>query len=212
MNTVTEVLDPVESRISWGSIIAGAIVSVGAFSLLTSLGAAIGFSLNESMTTGQIELLALFFVVLATLVSLFAGGWVTGQSVSGESQREAVFSGAILWCLLSSIVFLFAMNGISSNLNMALSAGLGTERYSASELERLGNEAGLSPEQISRLAEEGVRDAMTTATTPRVMWTAFGGMLLSLVAAVLGALVGTRSDLLIRGPVVRTSGHASHAV
>src|SRR5215203_6350243 len=103
-----EDLTSVGTRISWAAVLAGAVVAMAFSLVLTMLGGAIAMSINAaSTTTPRIETVAgwgLVWALLATGLSLFAGGWVTSQLTAGETKCEAMVHGVILWGTVFAIM------------------------------------------------------------------------------------------------------------
>src|SRR4051812_23102713 len=106
----TDVL-PVRSRVSWGAIIAGAMVALAIYFVLTLLGMALGLELvhrrNVDLGAG-----AAIYSILTLLIAMFFGGWATSRLAVGESTLEAVLYGIILWGILFAGLFWMIGAGI----------------------------------------------------------------------------------------------------
>jgi hypothetical protein len=214
-----EDLVSVGTRISWGAVLAGAVVALALYLVLTMLGGAIGLSVGGSARGETLLGGALIWSILATAAALFAGGWVTSQLTAGETKVEAMVHGVILWGTVVAMMLWLTASGIQAGFNAVLGAayagGVGRD-VREGNWEETARNLGFTQEQIDqakkareRLKEES-KDPDTQAqarrTAAAVTWGALFGTLLSMGAAIGGALLGagpTRRLLLMRTPAVR---------
>jgi hypothetical protein len=182
------------------------MVTLAAYLVLTFLCAAIGLSLTETTLRG--ETLAIGAVVAAIIVmagSLFLGGWITTQLSVGENTREAVIYGVLTWAVVTAISLALVGTGIRAGYMALMGSALvaqNEQQVRGKNWEELAREAGVSQQKIEEVKQaadpnrvraeandpanrEKVRD--TSITTA---WALFGGTLLSIGAAVGGAVVG----------------------
>ncbi len=204
-----EDLLPVRSRVSWGSIFAGAVVALACYLVLTLLGASIGLSVADNVRSDTLGAGAATWAVIATIASLFLGGWVTTQCAVGENKVEAVVHGVIMWgAFFAMILWMVAAGvrgGFSAMLGATYAGAVAGRAVPAEELEGAARRAGVSQEQIDKwrenlrsaparareaLEDPANRQAAADNAMAAAWWTLFGTML-SLVAAVAGALVGS---------------------
>jgi len=87
----------VKSRVSWGAIIAGAMISLTIYVVLSLLGLALGVELAVRGGDRNLGAGAAIYSIVTLLLSLFFGGWATSRLAVGESKLEAVLYGMILW-------------------------------------------------------------------------------------------------------------------
>ncbi len=170
----------VRSRISWGAILAGAAVAMAIYALLMALGVAVGMSVSDDVNARSLGTGAGVWGFISLLIALFAGGWVTTQVTVGESRTEAILYGVVLWGTTSVLLLWLTVNGIRAGVDTAAaSRNMTTANQTAAS-----TNAGQTPEErqasIDRARQAGKEGS----------WWAFAGMLLSMVAAVGGALVG----------------------
>ncbi len=158
---------PVRSRVSWGPILAGAAVAFAIYFLLYLLGAAIGLSVSDDVQRENLGIGAGIWAIVTVIVAFFVGGWVTSRCTVGEDRLEAVLYGAIVW----GVVF-FLLLWLGSDVSMGFSAMVTANSGGGADAAN---------------AEE-VRGALT-----RVAWWAFAGTALSMIAAIGGSLVGSKS-------------------
>ena len=170
----------VRSRISWGAILAGAAVAIAIYSLLMALGVAVGMSLSKDVNMRALGTGAGVWGFISLLIALFAGGWVTTQITAGETRTEAILYGIVLWATTSVLLLWLTANGIRAGMNVAMDASSMTGANHASATTATAQ----TPEE-RQAAIEQAREAGREGS-----WWAFAGMLLSMVAAIGGALVG----------------------
>ncbi len=202
-----EDLFPVRSRVSWGSIFAGAVVALATWLVLTLLGGVLGLAVSDDVREGTLATGAGIWAVASTIIALFLGGLVTSQCAVGENKVEAAVHGIIMWgVVLAMILWL-----VSSGMRTGFSAMWGLSSFSnaafrgADDWETAARRAGVPPEVITegrRRAEAVSADARRMAEDPaarqaaidyatRATGYALLGTLLSMAAAVVGALVGS---------------------
>jgi hypothetical protein len=204
---------PVRSRVSWGAIFAGAVVALAAYFLLSVLGTAIGLSVGNRVSGETIGTGAAIWAIAAVLLSLFLGGWVTSQCAVGENKMEAAIYGLILWGVLLGMLLWLAASGIQIGFNALV--GVASTPVVRDVVGRLSEEdmraAGLNQEQIQSLqakAQNLPAELQAAAQDPgvrRAAWWTFGGFILSLLAAIGGAVAGAGPYLALRGFAVRTT-------
>jgi hypothetical protein len=90
----------VSSRVSWGAIVAGAMVALTIYVLLSVLGVALGIEVAVRGASDQLGTGAAIYTIVSLLLAMFVRGWTTCQMAVGESKIEAVLYGMILWGVL----------------------------------------------------------------------------------------------------------------
>jgi hypothetical protein len=216
----TEDLLPVGSRVSWGAIFAGAMVALALYLLFSVLGTAIGLTVSSDVEADELGTGAAIYAILVNLIALFVGGWVTSQCAVGENKLEAGVYGVILWGVVFAILLWLMVSGVRMGFNavMGEASGSGAASLAAPQItpgglrDSLGIGAGQSqpqgtPQQPSAAAS-APPDVRAVASDPRTVeaaWWTFGGILLSMVAAIGGALAGSGPNLILRRVVVASS-------
>lgn len=169
MATVTHYEDrfpgSVHSRISWGPILGGVATAFAVYMLLGLLGQAIGFSVMDDVSGDSLGIGAAIWATLTIVLALFAGGWVCSRFTVGEDQTEAVLYGAILWGTMFIVLLVLAGIGLSMGMGAMLGVSQG--------------------QQFAGMNADNARELATQAS-----WWAFGGTLLSMLAAIGGSIVG----------------------
>jgi len=210
----TEDLLPVHSRVSWGAIFAGAMVALALYLLFSVLGTAIGLTVSRNVEANELGAGAAIYAILVNLIALFVGGWVTSQCAVGENKLEAVVYGVILWGVVFSILLWLMVSGVRIGFNAVMSEASSPSQISAAQATPEGLRSSIStpaPGQGAPPAGAGAApppDIRAMANDPRTVaaaWWTFGGILLSMLAAVGGALAGSGPNLIVRRVVVGTT-------
>jgi hypothetical protein len=189
----------VRSRISWGAVLAGAVVGVATLLVLGVLGGAIGLSTTDDPDRDTLAAGAALWALITSVVAMFLAGWITSQTAVGENKREAVIHGIIAWAVVLGICFWLATGGIGAGLStitgIAQAGGAGEADWQEG-----ARRAGVSQETIDQWRatadQTGAagnnpanRQEMSEEATAATWWT-FAGMLLSLASAIFGAILG----------------------
>ncbi len=219
MSSVTEVrvsepLVSVGTRVSWGALLAGAVVALAIYSVLTMLGVAIGFTVSDRVETDQLGIGAAIWTFVSLLIAMFFGGWVSTRCTAGELATEAMLYGVIVWAITSTLLIPLTAAGVAIGGGTALAdrrlisndenVNMMPAMVNAS---RIGQKNDASADSSSTRSDRSDASATSSRETNRdsdrshmtqrdrenartATWWAFAGTLLSLLAAVGGALVG----------------------
>jgi hypothetical protein len=198
----------VGTRISWGAVIAGGVVAMAVYVVLTTLGAAIGFSIGRDTRVETLANGALVWAIATTALALFAGGWTTSQLTAGETKCESMIHGLILWGTVVAAMLWMTASGIRSGFNGMLSVAYAGHVATEGDLDAAARQLGFNQAQIdeakaklNRTAEDA-RDTANDRDTrdqakdsarrgaAMITWGALFGILLSMGAAIGGAVVG----------------------
>lgn len=220
---------PVRSRVSWGAIFAGAMVALALYFLLTLLGGAIGLSVGNEIRPETLGTGAAVWAILATVLSLFVGGYVTSQCSVGENRFEAILYGVILWGVLFGMLLWLMATGVRSGFNAMVGMSQATRAVvgdaSSGGWEESARRAGVPQERIDewrRTAPDAAGNARRTVQDPdnqraaadaatRVTWWTLLGTLVSMLASVAGSFVGSGARFrLVAAPFVRIRGESAH--
>jgi hypothetical protein len=174
-------------RVSWGGIFGGVLVAVGLMLLLAALGVAIGISAVEP---SQAELARVgtgagIWAGVSLLVALFIGGLVATRIGATYDASTGFFAGFLVWVVSLLLVAYLAASGVSSLASGAFSLMGGSDQV-ASQVQQKAQDLQKSMPQLEQKAQE-VKPQAT-----RAAWGTFIALLLSLAAAVIGALAGRR--------------------
>src|SRR5919202_3145332 len=146
-----EDLLPVHSRVSWGAIFAGAVLTLALYLVLTLLGSAIGLSVSDRVQGQSLATGAAVWAVVSTALALFVGGWITAQLTVGENKLEAALHGVILWGVVFAAFLWLVASGVRSGFNalvgMSQAVGQAAPRdMSAQDWEAAARRAGVPQE------------------------------------------------------------------
>jgi hypothetical protein len=188
----------VGTRISWGAVLAGVVVALAVYLLLTTLAAAIGFTVNvRDLNPKALLSGALVWAILTMALAMFAGGWTTSQLTAGETKCESMVHGLILWGTVVAAMMWMAASGVGSGFTAMMRVSYAAAETSEGEPAwvAVARRAGVSEEQIAK-TRTGLEDPNSEERkTARqgaalVSWGTLLGMLLSMGAAIAGAFAG----------------------
>ncbi|MDB9447711.1 hypothetical protein [Anabaena sp. CS-542/02] len=172
-------------RVRWGPIIAGVLVALATQLILSSLFGAIGAASiagSGAPRTIAPDVAANVGVwsTLALLISLFIGGWVTTRTCGPMNRNTALLNGAILWATTIALSSWLLATGVWGTFGVVVP---NIAVVPAPELGTPPPETAVTAEQARQIA----------GATSRALWWFVLGSLLSLAAALMGAVVGARS-------------------
>lgn len=182
---VTEYRD----RVRWGPIISGVLVALATQLILSSFFGALGAGriadslAPRSIATGIISNVGIWST-LALLLSLFLGGWIATRGCGPMHRDTALLNGAILWATTLAISSFLLANGVWGAFGVAA-------YNAASVINQIQGEGTTIPQNLPALTAEQTREI--AAATSRTLWWFVLGSLLSLAAALMGAVAGARS-------------------
>ena len=158
-------------RVSWGGVFGGVLVALGFLLLMTALGVAVGISAAQPGETdaGTLGAGAGIWAGVTLLVALFIGGWVSTRIGAIFDGTTGFFEGALVWVV--SVLLMLCM----------ASTGLGMLFGGASKL-------------VSGAAQ-ALSSVLQSSQATSAAWITLGALLLSLLAAVLGAMAGRRDPV-----------------
>lgn len=216
----------VRGRVSWGAIIAGSVLALALYFLLTLLGGAIGFSVSDKFDGRNIGFAAAAFAIAATAACLFVGGFAASQLTTGESRREGAVYGLLVWAAVFTMLLWLMATGVRAGFKAMVgvatagtsAAGAAAQNTSAADFDDAARRAGYTPQQVEEFKQKvknAPADAKAVADDPatrakaeqaahdagevatRVTWWSFFGTLVSIAAAAAGGFVGSGPTLLV---------------
>lgn len=174
---------PVRSRVSWGAILAGAVLSLALYFLLTLLGAAIGFSVGPDTDAETLGTGAAIWAIVVTTLCLFAGGYIASEFTVGESKTEGAVYGALVWAAVFAMLLWLMASGVRAGFNAMVGvataggAAVGTvvdavpadaaANFNLADVESLARQAGMEQAQIDQLTAAAETRARETADSAR---------------------------------------------
>lgn len=201
----TEDVLPVMSRISWGAIFAGAFVALAVYALLSVLGLVLGLSVAGQASGETIAMGAGIWALVSLILALMAGGCVTTRCTAGENRAEAIMYGVILWGVMFAMTIWATGTVLRAGTGMLVGAAnaVGAAAGQQVNWEQMAAEVNLSEAQVEQLRQKlptagEVRDMSTEAA----LWS-LAGVIVSMAAAIGGALLGAGPTLAFRGVLVQ---------
>ena len=215
----------VKSRVSWGAVMGGSVVTLAAYLLFSLLLAGTGLAIsNAGHDGGSVALGTVLVGVFCMGLALFAGGWVATQMTAGETKFESVIYGILTWSTVTALSLVTVGMGIRAGYHGLLGAAYVAQSTNPPDITKDNGEAvarryGVSKEKIAEFKNdkgefnaERVRDEINNPENQEAArkaammatWTALVGTLLGMAAAIGGALVGSGPEFrLLQHRVVR---------
>ena len=169
-------------RVSWGGIFGGVMVAVGLLLLLAALGVAIGITAVDRQSSTQLGSLgvgAAIWTGVSLLLSLFLGGLVASRLGATYDRTTSFFEGFLVW--------------IVSLLLVAYLAASGMNWVAGDTFAIMGSAPDLSMSAPPDVVQGITPQAAKTA------WITFASHILSLGAALIGAMAGRRRQPISTG-------------
>jgi hypothetical protein len=161
-------------RISWGSIIAGAIIAIMIQALLNILFLGLGFNAVDPATDANplagIGTGTIFGFIFVTAVSLFVGGLVASRLATATRKFDALLHGIMVWAVTTMLsVFLVSsaagsvFNNIAGLVGQGLSAaGQGISAIAPEAAQAVQNQLeqnGVTLETVRQEAQQFIQEA-----------------------------------------------------
>lgn len=194
-------MPPVAARVSWAAILAGAVVAMATYFVLTLLGGAIGLTVSDDVTAETMLTGASIWAVAANVIALFVGGCVTSRCMEGENRMQAIIHSIIQWGVVVAMMLWLVSSGLRAGYGAFWAASAFPETsLRADDWETAARRGGVPQATIDSWrdqaqsvdSEEARRAAATYAT--HAAWYLLLGTLLSLAAAIGGGLCGAGPD------------------
>lgn len=161
-------------RVSWGGIFGGVMVAVGLLLLLAALGVAIGITAVDPQSTQlhKIGVSAGIWTGVSLLLALFLGGLVASRLGATYDRTTSFFEGFLVWIVSLLLVAYLATSGMNWLAGDTFTIMGATPDFSMSA----------PPDVVEQIKPEAAKTA----------WLTFGSLILSLGAALIGAMAGRR--------------------
>lgn len=192
-------------RISWSAILAGALIALAVHVVLAALGAGIGLTAYDAADANTITrgtmIAAAVYGVLATIVSMLAGGYVAGKLSGVLDRMQLGLHGLVMWATTTVFVLTgFAMGAGTAFAGMARSYGISYENVTRVS-------GGALSTEVPAVTQAAI-DASAMST-----WFAFLTLLVSAAASTFGAMLAANYYMKreVREPSTRPSYKTSSA-
>ncbi len=176
---VGEDVMPVRNRVQWGPIIAGVLTAIATLLILTVLGLAIGASALEPREVGEsVGIGAAIWGALSAIIAFFLGGWVAAKTAAVGGAGSGMINGLMVGVTILALLLWLTGTGVA-NVVGAIGSNVGDI---ANVAQSQGQSAQQATQQIDpNQAFETVRDSA---------WGTLAGLVLPLIAAAVGGLLG----------------------
>lgn len=151
-------------RASWFSVFAGTAVALAISVLLNLMGFAVGITTidptGETPTLNQLGTGAWIWMLVAGIVSLFIGGWVTGRETGVPKRSQGAIHGAVTWSLftLISVVLMMSVAGrIVNNATRMVGSAFSAAGQAAQAVADTAN-VNVTPQGIEMGGQQGPVD------------------------------------------------------
>ncbi|HEY8502939.1 MAG TPA: hypothetical protein VIL46_00055, partial [Gemmataceae bacterium] len=204
-------------------VIAGAVVAITVYLTFSVLAVAMGLSLYDDVGRQTFNIGAAIAATVLLLASMFIGGYIVTRTTTGETTAEAIIYGLALWGVLYIGVAVLASLGLGIGTATAAFAGGDGQALTGGPAPAAAGERqpaeGAEGAEGAAAARGGAARVHPSDLTPQeretasaAAWWMFFGMLLSLGAAVLGALAGAGPTFsFVRRPVAGSETTVSAA-
>ena len=188
----------VGTRVSWGAIMAGALVGLTVYITLLFLALAIGVTTIDDIQGRAFAIGAAIVGVFSLLAALFVGGMVTSATTVGETKTEVLIYGILVWAtFLGLMILLGTFGGIGFGTVLHFQDSANLQSVTAEDFTEM---KGITQEHIKAFNEvvQEKQKILSQAGAPAKAWIGFAGLILSIFAAMGGALVGAGPEMVLK--------------
>jgi hypothetical protein len=171
---------------------------VAIYTVLGLLGVAVGLTVSDRASAENIGLGAGVWAFVSLAIAMFFAGWVTTQCTVGETRGEAVLYGIVVWAVTATFLVWSAATGLGMSRAASNDRG-GNSTPAAKAGDLAGAQAANSVAEKMGAASDNDRQRLQVAS-----WWTFFGTLISLLAAIGGAMLGPYEFVARRAVRVRT--------
>lgn len=117
--------DVILSHVSWGSVIAGALIATSTFFMLILLSSALGMSImdfEDGVSLAATTWINGIWLLLSSLISVACGAYVAGRLSENVSSYAGMISGILVWALLSIVSITLIAKRITYTLSASVDA------------------------------------------------------------------------------------------
>jgi len=190
----------VGTRISWGAVGAGVVLTLAIQFLLGILGAAVGLSISDKVNPSNIQTGAVIWAILTSVISLFVGGVVTSLLTERENKMEAVLSGIIMWAVVVAVLLFMGAAGVRGGLGVMAGMSDATRTNTEPGWEAGAKQSGVPQQQIdewrakagnsAQQANDPQSQQAALDAAKRFTWYAFAATWIGMIVAAVGGYVG----------------------
>lgn len=186
-------------RVRWGAVLAGLVTTLSTLVVLSVLGLAIGLTTFETGDRlSNFGMGAGIWGAISTFVAFMLGGWVAARSAGVSGRTNAMVNGAMVWAIAIPLVMYLLGSGVGSIMNMATDAAAATTNVIAAAVPADVNAAADAVQtQAQQVDPATVNNAVDNVAqnAGQAAWGTLVALLLGLLAAGIGGLMGERKQL-----------------
>ena len=185
-------------QVRWGPIIAGITIALSTQLVLSAFGAAIGLTSIGDSGAPRTEAPGVgtnigIWAIISLLLSLFAGGWITGRTSGRMTRGTALLNGAILWASTLALSAWLLSSGVSGAFGVvAANAGSVVSQVQQNAPIPIPGTTAQPNAALNAPAISAQQTRDIAANAAKVSWSFVFGSLLGLVASLIGASTGFR--------------------
>ena len=167
--------------------------------VLSAFGAAIGLTSIGDSGAPRTEAPGVgtnigIWAIISLLLSLFAGGWMTGRTSGRMTRSTALLNGAILWASTLALSAWLLSSGVSGAFGVvAANAGSVVSQAQQSTPIAVPGTTGQPNSALNAPTISAQQTRDIAANAAKVSWSFVFGSLLGLVASLIGASTGFRN-------------------
>jgi len=158
------------SRVSWGAVIAGAVVALTIGLMLNALGAGIGATTVDATaratpSASSFGIGAALWLLISNLIGLAVGGYVAARLSGTSDNTDGTLHGLAVWgttFLISAVLLGNLVSGIASTATSGASSLIGGVASGA------GTAASAAGRQVADRTSTGTMQSMAQSVTDRV--------------------------------------------
>ena len=174
-----------KNRVQWGPIIAGVLSALAILVILTVLGLAVGSSALKPRDVGQsLGTGAAIWGVVSAIIAFFVGGYIAAKTAAVGGVGSGLINGVLVGCTILAIVLYLTGSGVSGLIG-SLGSNLG-------DLTNVAQSNGASTSTAQQQVQQ-VDPQQAFNTVKNGAWGTLAGIVIPLVVAALGGLVGHNS-------------------
>jgi len=183
----------VKNRVQFGPIVAGVLTAIATLLILTVLGLAIGSSALEPRDVGQgLGTAAAIWGIVSALIAFFLGGWVAAKTAAVAGAGSGMINGLMVGAAILVIILWLTGSGVSAIVG-TIGSNLGDITSLVTEEAGGTDQAAQEAESVQADAEAQIAQVDPNAafdTVKDAAWGTLAGLVLPLVAAGAGGLLG----------------------
>jgi hypothetical protein len=203
----TEVRDheavQVKNRVQFGPIIAGVLTAITTMLILSVLGLAIGASALEPRDAGEsLGTAAAIWGIVSAIIAFFLGGWVAAKTAAVAGAGSGLINGLMVGAAILALLLWLTGSGVS--------ALVGTLGSNIGDIVNVAQDEGTTTQDAQQQAADAQAQAQEQVgqidpnqafnTVKDAAWGTLAGLVVPLVAAGAGGLVGKNErDEVIQG-------------